>query len=62
MLENKIKQIGLFKTAKALNITPQRLHNWIRRKSYPVNFIRPLAKVLNMSVEDLLKEVEKDKR
>ena len=57
-IEKKIRDKGIFKVAKELNVSPQRVTNWIRRKSYPLQFIRPLSKILNMKIEEFLGELE----
>ena len=57
-IEKKIRDKGIFKVAKELNVSPQRVTNWIRRKSYPLQFIRPLSKILNMKIEEFLEELE----
>jgi len=58
MIEKRIKDIGVFNVARELNVTPQRVSNWIRRKSYPIPYIRPLSKILKIRVEDFLRELE----
>ena len=61
LIEELIKQKGLFKTAEKIGVTPQRLRNWITRKSYPTLYIKPLALALNLTVEELLEMIEKEK-
>jgi transcriptional regulator with XRE-family HTH domain len=60
MIEEKIKKKGLFKISNELGVKPQRVSNWMRRKSYPKKFLKPLAKVLNMEIEKLIDEVVKE--
>ena len=57
-IEKRIRDEGIFKVARELKVSPQRVSNWIRRKSYPLKFIRPLSKILKMKTEDFLKELE----
>jgi energy-converting hydrogenase A subunit M len=57
MIEEKIREKGLFNVAKELGVKPQRVSNWIRRKSYPKEFFKPLAKALDMNLEDFVDEV-----
>jgi len=62
MIEKRLKEIGVFNVAKKINVSPQRVSNWIRRKSYPIEYIKPLSKILNMKVEEFLKEYIKEKK
>ena len=57
-IEKRIRDKGIFKVAKELNVSPQRVSNWIRRKSYPVRYIRPLSKILKIKTEKFLEELE----
>ena len=54
------KKGGLTKISKEIGVKPQRLNNWIARKSYPTKFIKKLAKALNITVEELLDLIEKE--
>ena len=54
------KKGGLTKISKEVGVKPQRLNNWIARKSYPTKFIKKLAKALNITVEELLDLIEKE--
>jgi len=62
MIEEKIRQKGIYRIANELGVKPQRVSNWISRKSYPKEFLIPLAQVLDMSLEELLKEMLKGKK
>ncbi len=61
MIESRIKEIGLFKVARYLGVTPQRLSNWIRRKSYPASHLKKLSEILKIEPDMLLEEIEKIK-
>jgi DNA-binding phage protein len=60
MVGEMIRKKGLFNVAKKLNISPQRLNNWIRRKSYPTLYIRALSEILEIDTNELLKLIEKE--
>ena len=60
-IEKRIRDKGMCDIARKLNVTPQRISNWIRRKSYPVKYIRPLSKILEINIDNFLKELEEIK-
>jgi len=62
MIGEKIRQKGLYKVANELGVKPQRVSNWISRKSYPKEFLIPLSQILNIPLEELLKEALKGKK
>lgn len=61
MLAKKIREKGITNVAKELGITPQRVNNWVFRGSFPVHYIRGLARVLEISVTDVLADIEEKK-
>ena len=55
-IENLLKKENKTKSelSKFLEITPQRLNNWLKRKSVPVEYLKDIANFFNVDVDYLL--------
>ena len=55
-IENLLKKENKTKSelSKFLEITPQRLNNWLKRKSVPVEYLKDIANFFNVDIDYLL--------
>ena len=58
----KQNNVSISLLAKALNIKPQRVNNWLLRNSIPPHFIRAVSKHTGIKIEELLKKIEETKK
>ncbi len=54
----KEKNVSTTKLANYLKVKPQRVNNWLLRKTIPPYFIRAVAEYIGISTEELLKIIE----